>query len=137
VFLPTGDFWYYWNIFILLFATIDLILYPYYTAQGFPNDIYHPGCILIYISSLIFFFDLILNFFVAQKVEGDESDYVMHIEKIGLKYIYGKFIFDFIVLLPLGMLGSLYSRKLYLLHLIKVERVNRFVRFFKPSFYMP
>jgi len=32
VFLPSGDFWYYWNIFILLFATIDFILYPYYTA---------------------------------------------------------------------------------------------------------
>ena len=62
VFLPTGDFWYYWNIFILLFATIDFILYPYYTAQGFPKDIYHPGCILIYISSLIFCMDLILNF---------------------------------------------------------------------------
>jgi hypothetical protein len=28
-----------------------------------------------------------LNFFVAQKVEGDEADYVMHIEKIGAKYL--------------------------------------------------
>ena len=32
VFLPSGDFWYYWNILILFPATIDFILYPYYTA---------------------------------------------------------------------------------------------------------
>jgi len=62
---------------------------------------------------------------------------VMHIEKLGLKYIYGKFSFDFIVLLPLGLLGALWNRKLGLLHLIKALRVNRFLRFFKPSFYIP
>lgn len=65
VFFPTSDFWYYWNIFILLFATIDFILYPYYTAQGFPEEYNHPGIILIYISSFMFFIDLILNFFLA------------------------------------------------------------------------
>ena len=88
VFLPTGDFWYLWNIFILLFATIDFILYPYYTAQGFPDfHYYDPGWLLILISSMVFLIDLILNFFVAQTVEGDEADYVIHIEKIGLKYL--------------------------------------------------
>jgi hypothetical protein len=70
-------------------------------------------------------------------VEGDEADYVMHIEKIGSKYLHGKFIFDFIVLLPLGFLGSIYNKSYGLLHLIKAARVNRFLRFFKPSFYMP
>jgi hypothetical protein len=72
-------------------------------------------------------------------VEGDEADYVIHIEKIGLKYLQGKFIFDFIVLLPLGFLGTNFTnnQSLELLHLIKAARVNRFLRFFKPSFYMP
>ena len=85
----------------------------------------------------MFLIDIILNFFVAQKVEGNEEDYILHLEKIGLKYLKSKFIFEFIILLPLGFIGSFYDKKLSLLHLIKFCRVNRFIKFFKPSFFMP
>jgi hypothetical protein len=78
-----------------------------------------------------------LNFFVARKVEGDESIVISHIEKIGYQYLKRQFLFDVILVLPLGTIGLYYHPEFKYLYLIKGLRIKAFFKFFKQSFYMP
>ena len=61
-----------------------------------------------------------MNFFVARKVEGDEADFIVHIEKLGQLYVKEKFFIKLIVLCPFGFIFEKYNRNLKLLHLIKL-----------------
>ena len=84
----------------------------------------------------MFTIDIILNFFLALKVKGDEADYVTHFEKIGLNYLKTNFLRDLLLTTPLGMVSYVFP-KLKILYLIKAVRIERFFKFFKPSFFMP
>lgn len=92
---------------------------------------------ILYTASVFFLLDIILNFFVARKVEGDESDFIVHIEKLGLMFLKERFGFKLVVLAPLGFIFERYDRNLKLLHLIKLLRAESFLKFFQPSFFGP
>ena len=134
--MPDDDIWYFWNIFILIFAMLESMLYPYFTAQGFPENYLNPSLVLLYLCQIVFTIDIILNFFLALKVKGDESDYILHIEKIGINYLKTNFLRDLLLTLPLGMV-SYFIPRLKILYLVKSVRIERFFKFFKPSFFMP
>ena len=137
VFLPSHKAWYFWNLILLIPSLIECIVYPYYTAQGFPEDPKDPMYYILLSASIFFFLDIFMNFFVARKVEGDESDFIVHIEKLGLMYLKERFGFKLVVLAPLGFIFEKYNRNLKLLHLIKLLRVESFFKFFQPSFFGP
>ena len=137
VFLPSNKAWYFWNLLLLVPSLIECIVYPYYTAQGFPEDPKDPMYYILLGASIFFFLDIFMNFFVARKVEGDESDFIVHIEKLGLLYLKESFGVKLVVLAPLGFVFEPYNRSLKLLHLIKLQRVESFFKFFQPSFFGP
>ena len=92
----------------------------------------HPLYKIFGLCEIVFILDIILRFFVAKNVEGDESDFITHFEKIGISYLKGSFMFDFILMFPFGFI-----LQNDLFHLIKSMRIQKFFKFFEPSFFGP
>ena len=89
------------------------------------------------VCEVIFVLDIILRFFVARNVEGDESEFIIHIEKLGLAYLKGSFWLDLLLILPLGFIGKYYSDSYQFLHLVKSMRIQKFFKFLEPTFFGP
>jgi hypothetical protein len=80
----------------------------------------------IVITELFIFMDIVLNFFVSYRNDGDqhpEKDF----NKISKRYLFGKFKKDLLVFLPLGLIGEIeglgFLRLFWLLKLLRLGNV--------------
>ena len=75
-------------------------------------------------AQVIFSLNIVINFLLATKVEGDEEIYVLDPQHIAINYIKGNFLIDLILTLPLGFLGDVIHPSFKLLHMIKAYRIG-------------
>ena len=92
---------------------------------------------LLLAAQIFFLLDILVNFFLATRVEGDEEIYVTDPIQISINYLKGKFITDLILTLPFGFLGNLINPIFSVLHLLKAYRIQQFYFFFQATFYQP
>ena len=65
---------------------------------------------MLIISSTIFFIiDILLNFIIAVKKEGEKDEYVHDLVYIRQVYLHGDFSQDLLLTLPLGFIGAFIS----------------------------
>ena len=108
VFLPTDPVYGAWNLVLEIFNLNNFMYYPYYTTFGFPKKIFSSvNFLLLIVSEIFHFLNILVSFFKAYKVSGNEK-FITKFEKVWKNYFHGQFLIDFVVFLPLGLLGNIH-----------------------------
>ena len=91
-----------WTFFVIFNCLTTAVIYPYCAAfGGVPYNWKDPIWILIFIGELVMLMDIIINFLLAYRDEGDPY-YVIDFGKIATRYMKeGTFKKDFLIWLPL------------------------------------
>ena len=98
----TSPIYGFWSILLVLLNALTCLVYPYAVAYNFRRAQIIP----LIIAEFFIFFDIVMNFFLSYKNDGDphlEKDF----QKISKRYLFGKFKRDFIMFLPLGLIGEI------------------------------
>ena len=83
---------------------------------------------VLVIGEIIQFLNIIVNFFVAYKEEGDDK-FEQNFSKISLKYLNGPFLTDTLILIPFGLIGHINTsyKNWKILWSIKVIRIKSMI----------
>ena len=90
---------------------------------------------MLVLSELFHFMNICVSFFKAYKVEGNEK-FITQFNKVWKKYFHENFLIDFVVFLPLGLLGR-WKAPLKLLWFLKLQRLHSFMEIIDEKFYNP
>lgn len=93
---PDGRFYRIWGSIVFLTCTATAIYYPYITAFRVNYDTDRELVIFILCCEVIMLFDMVVNFLLAFKLEGEET-YINDLKTIAQRYFKGRFIIDFLV----------------------------------------
>lgn len=119
----------------------NFIVYPFYTTFGFPiKELFSSvNLMMLMISEVFHLLNIILHFFKAYKLNNGNEKFVTKFDKVWRNYFFNQFLIDFIVFLPLGMLGNIRPElsALRLLWFIKLQRIHSFLEIIDEKFYNP
>ena len=120
---PDSKFYRWWQILILIVCTITAVLWPYIVAmhrleQDHPLVLFCIGC------EIFMLFDMIFNFLLAYKLEG-ETTFIDDLRQTSKRYFYSSFIPDFIVWQPFIYILSLEVKSLWVFMIIKSTRFSQ------------
>ena len=113
---------------IMITCIYSTLIYPYYTANEFPNGwrLY-----LLLTCEFIYLIDMVIHFFL-QDLDVDKISRRDPLTTVATNYYYGQFKWDLIAFIPFGLFGFL-NQKMEILWVIKAIRIKSLNYYLKNS----